>query len=149
MPSGVYNKFKLNQLTGGANSVDFDTDSLKVMLLKSTYTPDFDADDFLNDVRAQEVSVSGYTAGGATLASVAVSQDSTNDWINVDAADPTWSIPSGATLTCRYGVIYKVVGTTDAASPLIALIDFGKDQVTVGPNPFQIKWGDPRFLCLG
>lgn len=148
MASGLYNRFKLGQLNGSA-VVDFDTDNINVMLLRNTYVPDFDTHDFLDDVRAYEVSVSGYTAGGQALAAKTAAVDTTNDWINVDANDPSWSIPSGATMTCRYGVVYKVVGTTDGASPLIGLFDFGADQVTVGPNPFRIAFAQAAWLRMG
>lgn len=148
MASGLYNKWKLGQLNGNA-VVDFDTDTINVMLLKSTYTPDFDNDDFVNDIRAHEVSCAGYTAGGLALASKTATADTVNDWTNIDAADPTWSIPSGATLTCRYGAIYKVVGTTDGGMPLVALMDFGADKVTPGANAFTIRFAENAYLRAG
>ena len=39
-----------------------------------------------------EVSGTGYTAGGATLSSQAVAFDSTNQVAYFDAADPSWSL---------------------------------------------------------
>lgn len=45
-----------------------------------------------------EIVASGYTAGGATLASKAVTQDDTNDLAKWDATSPTWSSLATATI---------------------------------------------------
>ena len=66
MPSKLYGNFVLKALN---KEVDFDTDTIKVALLTSSYTPDQDAHDYFNDVSSAEVTGTGYTAGGATLAS--------------------------------------------------------------------------------
>lgn len=57
--------------------IDLANDTIKVMLLTSSYTPDLDHD-FVDDVSANEVSGTGYTAGGATLASKAITDDDAN-----------------------------------------------------------------------
>lgn len=51
-----------------------------------------------------EISATGYTAGGATLASLAVAQDDTNDRASWDAADVTWT--SLATATIQRAILY-------------------------------------------
>lgn len=145
MASGLYNKFKEAQLNG-SNVVDFDTDTVKVMLTSSSYTPDLDAHDFASDI-SNEVSVSGYASGGQTLTSKTVTLDTANDRVDVDAADVVWSIPSGSTLTARYAVIYKAVGTTMTVSPLIALIDFAGDQVASN-GALTISWSAAGYLRL-
>ena len=66
MPSKLYGNFLLKALN---KEVDFDTDTIKVALLSSSYTPDQDAHDYFNDVSTYEVSGTGYTTGGNTLAS--------------------------------------------------------------------------------
>jgi len=67
-----------------------------------------------------EVSGTGYTAGGETLSSQAVSYDSSNNVAFFDAADPSWS---SATITARGALIYN--NTKSNAS--IAVLDFGSD----------------------
>ena len=47
MPSKLYGNFLLKALN---KEVDFDSDTIKVALLSSSYTPDQDAHDYLNDV---------------------------------------------------------------------------------------------------
>lgn len=144
MASLIYQMWKLNQLNG-TSVIDFDTDTLKVMLVTSGYTPDVNAHDFANDVTS-EVSVSGYSAGGKALTGLTVVSDSANGWINVDASDIAWSIPSGSTLTTRAAVIYKSLATL-TLSPLIAYIDFGSDQVASNGN-LTIQWSSSGYLRL-
>lgn len=123
MASGIYNNYKVRML-GSGTMADLDGDTIKIALLTSSYTPDFDAHDFFDDVSANEVSASGtYSAGGATL-SVTLTQDNTDNEGVFDATDVSWT---SATITARYAVIYKSTGTP-GTSPLIALIDFGTNQ---------------------
>lgn len=131
MASFLYGNFVLNQMNG-TQVVDFDTDTIMVMLTTSGYTPDQEAHDFANDITS-EVVCSGYSAGGKALTSLTVTKDSSNHWINIDASDIAWAIPSGSTLTARYAVIRKSLGTL-TISPLIALLDFGTDQVASNGN---------------
>lgn len=125
MASGIYNNYKVRML-GSGTMVDLDGDTIKLALLTSSYTPDFDAHDFFDDVSANEVSASGtYSAGGATL-SVTLTQDNTDNEGVFDATDVSWT---GATITARYAIIYKSTGVA-STSPLIALIDFGSNQTS-------------------
>lgn len=145
MASFVYDSHRQYQFDGTA-VVDFDTDALYVSLHTATYTPDQGAHDFFNDV-TNEVSVSGYTSGGQSMTSKTITKDTANHRVDIDAADIVWSIPSGSTLTARYAVIYKRVGTTNSASPIVALIDFGSDQ-TASNGTFTIQWSTPGFLRI-
>ena len=54
-------------------SIDLDTDTIKVLLVTSAYTPDQDTHTKHSDV-TNEVSGTGYTAGGATLANKSLRQ---------------------------------------------------------------------------
>ena len=118
MASLVYNTGLNAALTGG---VDFDTDTFKVMLVTSSYTPDKDAHEDRADV-TNEVTGTGYTAGGDTSA-VTVTKDDANDRIDVEFADVSFT---NATITAAAGVIYKSTGT-DTTDTLIAYLDFGGD----------------------
>jgi hypothetical protein len=113
-------------------SADLDADTLKVMLLTSSYTPD-KTHNVLADVSTNEVTGSGYTAGGATLANVSVTEDDVNDRVTFDADDVTWT---SATITARYAVIYD---DTLASDPLLFCFDFVSDQSSSGAD-FTIQW---------
>jgi hypothetical protein len=114
--------------------IDFDTNTMKVMLCTSSYTPNIDTHRYKSSV-TNEVSGTGYTAGGATLASKTVTYTTGTNTLTLDAADVTWD-PS--TLTARYAVVYKDTGT-GSTSPLLVLIDFGAD-VASSTGPFDITW---------
>ena len=140
MPSKLYGNFLLKALN---KEVDFDSDTIKVALLTSSYTPDQDAHDYFNDVSANEVSGTGYTAGGATLASKTATYDSASNVIVLDAADTTWS---SSTITARYAVIYDSTGTS-STSPLIGYVDFGSDQSSTSGN-FTITWDSTGIVRI-
>ena len=98
---------------------DTSADRFKVMLVTSSYSPNFGTHDFKADV-TNEVSGTGYDAGGKSLSSVTLTQSSGT--ITFDAADVTWT---SSTITARAAVVYDDSLTND---PLIAYIDFGADK---------------------
>ena len=63
MADVLYNSFKRDIMNG---SIDLDTDTINVMLVTSTYTPDQDAHTKRSDI-TNEVSGTGYTAGGSRI----------------------------------------------------------------------------------
>lgn len=120
----IFNSFFVDHANG---NIDMDTDTFKVMLCTSSYSPSKlhnRRDDITN-----EVTGTGYTAGGATLASVTFTQDDTNDLAKFDAADVTWAT---STITARYAVVYKSRGGAASADELVKVFDFGSDKVSVG-----------------
>lgn len=122
--------------------IDLDTDTIKVMLVTSSYTPNQDTHEDRADV-TNEISGTGYTAGGATLASKTVTQDNTDNEGVFDAADVTWST---ATITARGAVLYKSTGTP-ANDVLICYLDFGSDQTATGAD-FTIAWNAEGVVNL-
>jgi hypothetical protein len=133
MPSKLYGNFLAKALN---KEVDWDSDTIKVALLTSSYTPNQDTHDYFDDVSANEVSGTGYTAGGQTLGSKTVTYDSANNVIVLDAADVTWS---SSTITARYAVVYDDSGATAGTKALIGYVDFSSDQSSTNGN-FTITW---------
>lgn len=116
----------------GSNAVG---DTYKVKLL-SANAGGFDATHTtLAATGGTEVSNTGYTAGGATLANVTCVTSTTNDatW---DADDVTWTA-SGAALSAMAAVIYN---DTDANDPPVAYVDFGGTQTAQDTAQFKIVW---------
>lgn len=140
MASKLYGNFLLKALN---KEVDFDSDTIKVALVSSSYTPDQDAHDYFNDVSTYEVTGTGYTAGGATLASKTATYDSATNVVILDAADTTWA---SSTITARYAVIYDSTGTA-STSPLIGYVDFGSDQSSTSGN-FTITWDSTGIVRI-
>lgn len=116
--------------------IDWDTDSIKVALVASTYTPDQDVHDYWDDVVSHEVTGTGYTAGGEALSSKTSTYDAGTNVTVLDAADVTWA---SSTITARYAVIYNDSGATNAQKALLGYVDFGSNQSSSNGN-FTITW---------
>ena len=115
----------------GSNAVG---DTYKVLLATSAT---FDATNTtLAGVTKTEVANgNGYTTGGATLGSVAVTTVTTDD-AKFDANDVTWTA-SGGTITASYAILYN---DTDANDPPVAFIDFGASESAGDGTDFKIIW---------
>jgi hypothetical protein len=108
-------------------SVDLDTNTFKLELVTTAYTPAQATHDFRDDLGANEATGgSGYPAGGFTLASLTLAIATLT--INWDAGDISQAI-TGGPFAFRYGVFYKVVGTA-ATDRLVGYVDFGAQSVT-------------------
>lgn len=108
-------------------SIDWDTDNIKVSLVRSSaYTPNLATDQFLSSV-ATRVADSGNLTGKTVAAGVA------------DADDVTFvAVAAGAAI--QYILIWKDTGVA-ATSPLIALIDTATGlPVTPGGGDITIAW---------
>lgn len=122
-------------------SIDLDTDTFKLMLTTSTYTPDQDLHDFRDDV-TNEVGASGtYAAGGATLAGFTGAYDAGSNQYRV-----AWTSPSftSATITARTAVIYKSRGGAASADELVAYCTEASD-VTSTAGTFTVTLPSPTL----
>jgi hypothetical protein len=117
-----YGQGMLNLAKG---NIDMDTDTFKLTLHTSTYTPNLDTDDFYNDATNELSTANGYTNGGVTLSGVGVTYDAASDQVRIDWTDPTWTFTGS--VTWRYGVIRKARGGASTADELVALLDWGAD----------------------
>lgn len=102
-------------------SIDFDTDTFKMMLVTDAYTPS-KSHDFRNDV-TNEVTGTGYTTGG-NAATPTVTKDNVNNRVDVSWTITSWT---SSTITARAGVIYKSRGGASSADELVGYVDFGSD----------------------
>lgn len=113
---------------GGAPNVDFLSDSIKCMLLTSSYTPDQNAHVFKSDL-TNEASGTGYVAGGVALGTKTLAEATL-----VTSLRAASVVFSAVTLTARYAVIYDATPASDATRPLLWLIDFGTNQSPSGAD---------------
>lgn len=91
-------------------------DTLKCMLTTSSYTPDQDTHNYKDDV-TNEVTGTGYTAGGATVTGKTITYTAaTNKWM-LDCNDPSWA---SSTITARCAVFYNDTPGSAATKGLIA-----------------------------
>ena len=119
MASLIYNSF-VDDMARGA--IDLDTDTFKVLLVTSSYAPDKDAH-LKRSAVTNEVSGTGYTAGGVTTACT-VTKDTANDRVTLSFAAVNWA---SSTITARAAVIYKSRGGASSADELVCYVDFGAD----------------------
>lgn len=138
MASKAYGQFIGKALN---KEIDWDNDDIRVMLVSSSYSPNQDTHDYLDDVASNEVSGTGYTAGGQSITSKTNTYDPATNTVILDAADVTWA---NSTVTARYAVIYNNTGASSSAKPLIAYVDFVSDQSSTAGN-FTITW-DPAGI---
>lgn len=123
--------------------VDLANDTLKVLLVDDSYTPDLDAHQYLDDITG-EITGSGYTAGGATLASVTVTYNAGTDTLKIDAADVSWD-PS--TISAYAAILYDDTPVTDATKPLLGIVDFGEEMSSAN-DEFTITWDETGILLI-
>lgn len=114
--------------------INWSSDTIKVMLCTSAYTPDQDAHVYKDVSVTSEVTGTGYTAGGVALTTKTIGYTAATNVIKLDADDVTWAT---STITARYAVIYD--DSPASNKPLLGYVDFGVDQSSSAGN-FTITW---------
>ena len=132
--NAICNSFK-KQLLGGEHDFDASSDTYKLAMYTSNATLGASTTNYAS---TDEVSSSGYTAGGKALVNQGVKVSS--GVAITDFADLSFT---GVTLTARGALIYNTTtdggtGTTDA----VAVLDFGGDK-TATAGTFTIQF--PAF----
>jgi hypothetical protein len=117
MASFIYNS-AIDDLANG--NIDFGADTFNLLLVTSSYTANKDTHVKRDDV-TNEVTGTGYTAGGAATACT-VTKDTATDKVTLSFASVSFST---ATITAAGAVIYKSRGSTADLDELVAFIDFG------------------------
>lgn len=133
MTSGIYNRLKKNLMS---KEVSLSADTIKVGLLNNSHS--FTATNTVwSDVSANEISGTGYSTGGASLANKSVTEAATTKF---DADDTAWTT---ASFTAYHAVLYD----TSNSNSLIASLDFG-GAVTVVTGTFTIVWNSSGIITL-
>lgn len=102
-----------------ARRVDWVNDPIKTAIMKSTWTPDQDADDFWSDISAHECVGTNYPAGGVSLGGKAVLIDTATNRVSLDANDVELTdVTLDGANTPAFYAHYKDTGSA-ATSPLI------------------------------
>ena len=139
----LYNKLTKYLQDG---TIDLDTNTIKLALVTSSYTPDA-AHDVLADVLGSpscEVEAiaspnNGYTAGGEELASKTLTQTDSPAETVFDAADLTFA---ALTATFRYGILYASGTLNGIVNPLIGyiLFDTTPADIVMSGIDFVVQW---------
>lgn len=112
---------------------DWDTIALKAMICTATYTANFDTHEFRSSV-TNEVSGSGYTAGGVSLTTETLSIDGTNHWVKFDADDADFGT---VTFTSGTQMIIYVDTGSSATDILISNHSFSAQSPAGVPFKYQ------------
>jgi hypothetical protein len=120
---GLTTSFKVDILEGKQNIA---SDTLKMALYTAYATLDQNTTAYTPD---NEISGTGYTAGGQSLSNVTINSGSNT--VYVSFSNVVWN---PAQFTTRGALIYN--STKSNAS--IAVLDFGSDKIQTGNNTFSV-----------
>jgi len=123
----IPNKFKTEL---GKGSVDFSSDTFKMILMGSGFVFDPDTDGTYADISADEItSAGGYTVGGTALTvDSAWAQDNANDKATIAWNNCTFTA-SGADYDtfCAGVIVHTIDSTTDTTDLVVCCIAIGTD----------------------
>lgn len=128
-------------------TIDWDTDTIKVALVTSSYTFsaahtifDNGADDATDPSFNEVATGDGYTTGGETLTASASNTA-------LDAVDVTWS---ALTKTFRGGIVYKSGTANGLVNPLVGYILFDDTpaDIVVSGIDFVLVWNASGLFSL-
>lgn len=109
----------LNVTSLPASGLESET-ALSMAMITDSATPDFTTHNFWDDLAANEVSGTGYTAGGQTLTGTEITLSS--GVLTYDATDPAWT--TSTISNAMAGVFYFDRGGATSADELVGLLDF-------------------------
>lgn len=115
---------------------DLDTDTIKIALYTSSATLGASTTAYST---TNEISGTGYTAGGNTLTGATIATSGTTAYVDFD--DPEWT---SASFTTAGALIYN---STLAGNEAIAVLDFGGD-FTVTSGTFRIVFPAPGTAAI-
>jgi len=132
----------LNVTSLPASGLESET-AVKVLMCTDSETPDFNADNFRDDVTANEVSGTGYSAGGVVITATEVTVS--GGVLTYDSADASWA--SSTIANAMAGVGYFARGGADTADELVWLSDFVTAASSSG-GTFTIQWAAAGILTI-
>lgn len=105
--------------SGNTPNIDFLSDNIYVALVGSAYTPNLATHDFWDDVVANEVSGTGYTANGALLASKTLTITAANSFATTAATSTSYALGRIVRPSTGNGYLYRatVAGTSGGSAP--------------------------------
>lgn len=114
MPAGTVTLYGAAKEAIAKALIDLDSDTFVVALVGSGYSPAVNTNSTWADVSANQITGTGYTAGGVALTGVTVTRS--GGTVTFDANDVSWT---SATLTAKYAVIAKRASASLASTDLL------------------------------
>ena len=122
-----YKNFKLGQLDSAIHAnapVDFDTDTIRLMLLDSGSTIDQEDVDVADIIAgASDTEVTGTNYARKSITSVDAVLSGNNVDVNTTMSSPSFAVHASGFNDAKHAVLYKF-STNDASSPIIAYNTF-------------------------
>lgn len=132
----------------GDGTIDLDTDSFRVALVTSSYTPAVTHDTWA-DVSANEVANgNGYSTHGDAVTATWTHSSGT---VTFDSDDPTWTA-SGGSITARYAVLVhdangdNALASTDKVMAYCLLDNSPADVTATDGNTFTITLASTGYF---
>jgi len=105
-------------------------DTIRATLHTGSYTPNLDTHDFFDDATNELPTASGYTAGGVTLAGLALYYDATSGQVRWRFTAPSWTFTTGVTF--QRLVVRKARGGAASADELVGVVSWDVAQTVSG-----------------
>jgi len=117
MASGAYSRGVLKVLDG---TIDMDTSTLKVMLLKSSYVydPDHSAVSSLTEITGVSGYTGGYGGAGRKTGTITLTEQTANNRVVVIIGDLTWTTLGTGDTIGGAALIFETGGADSSAIPL-------------------------------
>lgn len=153
-----YGKAQINLMGGEAGGdtfqTDFLTDTIKVSLHTSSYTPNLDTHETFADV-TNEVSGGNYVAGGVTLASKTLTYTAADSWGTARANSTAYVVGDVVRPATPNGFLYVciVAGTSHSSPPTFGTVPLRETAegggtvvwVNVGKGISVVDSADPSY----
>lgn len=137
MPAGSWKVYGAALEAINKGTIDLDTNTFRMVLCTSSYTPNQSTHSTWADASAAEVSGTGYTASGKLLTATVTRSSLV---VTFDCDDQSWTT---STITAKYAIIVKDAdanGTIASTDALVAYVDLetGGGSVSTTAGTFQI-----------
>lgn len=124
--------------------IDFDSDTIKLMLCTSSYVPNQDTHIYKDVSVTNEVTGDGYTAGGVTLVGKTIAYDAATNRTKLDANDV---VINGLTLDNPANVAVIYDDTPAANKPILGYAVFDNPMPCNG-GTFTLTFDSAGFLRI-
>lgn len=140
------------EVAGDTFGVDYLSDTLKCMLMTNTYSVNLDTHETKADI-TNEVSGTGYTAGGVTLASKTSTYTAADSWGTARANSTAYGLGDIVRPSTGNGHLYRAIiaGTSAGAPPTFPTVsgqtvtDGGVTWAEIGRGVTQLDFADPSW----
>ena len=134
MSNVLSNRFKKECLI---KTVNLSTDTLKIILMKSTFVFNRVTKSTYADVSADELATGyGYTAGGSAVTGQTVTQDDTLNCGKCVITHPGWTAAGGSIGPCAGAII---IDDTHANDIVVGYVDFEGSKTVTDTGVFKIS----------